>query len=370
MAVYKVPQDVEADDKLIGPFSFRQFIYLIIVAIAIAIAWGLSQLFIPLAIIPLPVIIFFGALALPLRKDQPMEIYLAAVVSFYLKPRKRLWRADGIQSLVEITAPKVVEIQRTKDLTQTEAERRLSYLADIVDTGGWAIRGVATSQSTSPMQNEVFFEAQQAEDVLATDGRVAGSFDTMINQSDQRRRQEILDRMHQSEVNTQPDIPAPQYTAPSLADPYASFGAPTQPPSFPGEPSVFAEPQTPPQVMNVPQPIITEVQPQVTFDPYPNSMRQSVVTPIGEKPTVPARPTVQPQATSYQQPAPSPASVQVPSTPVAQSAPLTTSEKVVAPDIIDLANNHSDLSIETLARQANRNRQQEADENEVIISLR
>jgi hypothetical protein len=24
MAQYKVPQDVEADDKLIGPFSFRQ----------------------------------------------------------------------------------------------------------------------------------------------------------------------------------------------------------------------------------------------------------------------------------------------------------------------------------------------------------
>lgn len=58
MAVYKVPQDVEADDKLIGPFSFRQFIYLIIAAIAIALAWGLSQLFIPLAIIPLPIIIF------------------------------------------------------------------------------------------------------------------------------------------------------------------------------------------------------------------------------------------------------------------------------------------------------------------------
>ena len=28
MAQYKVPQDVEAEDKLIGPFSFRQFIYL------------------------------------------------------------------------------------------------------------------------------------------------------------------------------------------------------------------------------------------------------------------------------------------------------------------------------------------------------
>src|SRR5690349_6970336 len=92
MAVYKVPQDVEAEDKLIGPFSFRQFIYLIIVAISIAIAWGLSRLLLPLAIIPLPLILFFGALALPLKKDQPMEIYLAAVVSFYLKPRKRLWQ--------------------------------------------------------------------------------------------------------------------------------------------------------------------------------------------------------------------------------------------------------------------------------------
>ena len=75
MAEYKVAQDVEADDKLIEPFSFRQFIYLIVVAGASAIAWGLAQVFVPLAILPLPVILLFGALALPLRKDQPMEIY-------------------------------------------------------------------------------------------------------------------------------------------------------------------------------------------------------------------------------------------------------------------------------------------------------
>lgn len=47
MASYKVPQDVEADDKLIGPFSFRQFIYLVIVVLAGFAAWGLAQLFVP-----------------------------------------------------------------------------------------------------------------------------------------------------------------------------------------------------------------------------------------------------------------------------------------------------------------------------------
>ena len=101
MAEYKVAQDVEAEDKLIGPFSFRQFIYLIIAAVAVALAWGLGQIFVGLAIIPLPVIIFFTVLALPLRKDQPMEIYVAAIISYRLKPRKRVWSPDGIESLIE-----------------------------------------------------------------------------------------------------------------------------------------------------------------------------------------------------------------------------------------------------------------------------
>ena len=45
MAQYKVPQDVEADDKLIGPFSFRQFVYLLIAGGLVALAVGLFQIF-------------------------------------------------------------------------------------------------------------------------------------------------------------------------------------------------------------------------------------------------------------------------------------------------------------------------------------
>src|SRR5690606_33628124 len=107
------------------------------------LSWGLAQLFIGLAVIPLPITVFFGALALPLRKDQPMEIYMAAMVSFYLKPRFRKWDPEGVETLINISAPKVAEVQRTKDLSQSEAEQRLSYLADIVDSQGWSIRGVS-----------------------------------------------------------------------------------------------------------------------------------------------------------------------------------------------------------------------------------
>lgn len=355
MAVYKVPQDVEADDKLIGPFSFRQFIYLVIVAIAIAIGWGLSRLFIPLAIIPLPIVLFFGALALPLRKDQPMEIYLAAIVSFYLKPRRRLWQADGIQSLVEITVPKTVEVQRSKNLSQSEAERRLSYLADIVDTGGWAIRGVNAPQTSSAMQNEVFFEAQQTEDILSEDGGVARSFDTMINKSDQRHRQEVLDRMRQPAPAAQP--PAPPVVAPILADPYASFGMPSEPPIPPTEPSVFTTPT--PAIPATPSP-------QVTFNPYPNSMHQSVVTPLSEQTSTMSQATPTPPSATPTPQQQTPSLVTLPAT---VPEPITTSEKPVSPDIINLANN-PDLSIATIAHEANRIRQQKIDETEVVISLR
>lgn len=68
MAQYKVPQDVEADDKLLGPFSFRQFVYLLVAGGLIALAVGLFQLFPLLAIIPLPPVLLLVALALPLKK--------------------------------------------------------------------------------------------------------------------------------------------------------------------------------------------------------------------------------------------------------------------------------------------------------------
>jgi len=319
MATYKVPQDVEAEDKLIGPFSFRQFIYLIIAVVGIALGWGLSQLFLPLAVIPLPIVLFFGALALPLRKDQPMEVYLAAVVSFYLKPRKRLWQPDGIQSLIQITAPKEIEVQRSKNISETEAQQRLSYLANIVDTGGWAVRGVEAPQSNA-MRSDAYFEAQQAPDVLDSSGGVARSFESMISQADNRRRQEMMERMHQSPA-PQPQQPTP----PPVVDPYATLTTPSD--------------TTP----------IDE--PSVTFNPYPTSIHQAVIQPLSEQnQSTPAPP----------EPAPT------------QKAPEPTSEKPISPDIINLANN-PDLSIETIAHEAQRIREKEEQslpEDEVVISLR
>jgi len=340
MATYKVPQDVEADDKLIGPFSFRQFIYLIAVAMCGALAWGLAQLFIGLAIIPLPVMIFFGALALPLRKDQPMEIYMAAMVSFYLKPRQRLWDPEGIESLIEISAPKTVEVQRTKDLSQTEAAQRLSYLANIVDSQGWAIRGVSGSSGTV-MNNDVYLEAQGAEDVLDTNTSIAHTFDQMMQQSTERMHEEARTRMFQA---TTPPAPVA-----------------TQPQTAPGQSSATADPllSQMSQQLGVTPGAASPNAGQPHYNPYP-TFHQSVIQPLND--------TAHRAESDIVPPAPAPAPVAVAPTP--EEKKVSTSDATLTAGIMNLANN-PDLSIETLAHEAHRLEKRAVEESEeVIISLR
>ena len=322
MSVYKVPQDVEADDKLLGPFNFRQFIYLIIVAGCIALDIFLWGIFPGLIILPLPVIIFFGALALPLRKDQPMETYLAAIVSFYLKPHKRLWQPDGIEHLIQISAPINKEDSLIKDISQMEASRRLSYLADIVDTEGWAIKhSVAPTQTA--VREEYSNEARSAEDMF-DNSRISSNVDNLLSQHDNRRRQQIMQNLdiarnlaqftNENSENIQDQTyyfdPKNRYEGSDNIK-FEDISATAQNPAL--QPSEFSQTQTSQsqitfeQNQNVPQQFgaisnfeISQSQPQNTlqnpqlqnqtfsqnpeniqlnYNPYPYSMNQKVISP-------------------------------------------------------------------------------------------
>lgn len=188
MAQYKVPQDVEAEDKLLGPFTFRQFIYLIVTVGSAGMSFAFFQIFPLLAIIPLPITFFFAILALPLKKDQPMETYLAAIVSFYLKPRKHIWLSGQRESTILITAPKKVEKSRTRNITEEEASHRLSFLAEIVDSEGYSIH----NNSSTTMQPEVIAEANSVTDIFDSPSPVIAQ---IIQQEQVSHHNELLAQM-------------------------------------------------------------------------------------------------------------------------------------------------------------------------------
>lgn len=334
MSVYKVPQDVEADDKLIGPFSFRQFAYLIIVALAILIAYGLGSLLLPLALIPLPIILLFSALALPLRKDQPMETYLAAMVSFLLKPHRRLWDPDGIDSTIEITAPKTIEYQLTKDISQSEAESRIGYLAKIVDSQGWAIRGTGNQEPNNSMITDAYYSAQQVDDIMDVNNAIFKSLSDKLNISDTKRHQSAIGIMKGVAPNIQQD---------TLITEQKTQTASTEANSI--QTDYFGNPLQQPQVSTSD----TELAQKIDYDPYPEEMHQKIIKPIQEQKTI--------QTNTIGK-------------VVSPAKPKTsTSEKPLSADIINLATN-TDLSIETIAREASRIHKKEDLNNEVFVSLR
>lgn len=195
MATYKVPQDVEAEDKLLGPFTFRQFVYLMIVFGSIVLAMGLFQIFPLLAIIPVPFGLFFVILALPLKKEQPMETYLAAIITYHLKPKKRFWMPGQSESTILITAPKKVETTRTRNITEEEASHRLSFLANIVDTEGHAIKTASSS-----MRDEFYAEAYNTTDMFDKSGTT--NLSHLITQEQQERHEEIVNQMRAAIQNS------------------------------------------------------------------------------------------------------------------------------------------------------------------------
>ena len=228
-----------------------------------------------------------------------MEVYLAAVISFILKPKQRLWRADGIERMVEVIAPRVEEKQYGKGYDQAEVNRRLSYLATLVDTHGWSVRGVDNPNSSvmnSSMQADWYNEAQTAQDPLDPSSKTARAFETLIERADEKRHDDIVQQMQRAQTT-----PTTQ-TAQDSQDDQALSSQPS------------------------------------TFNPYP-TMQQSIITPISEQTT----------ATAHTDQAPPPS-----------TAP-------VSPAIMDLARNHSDLSVASLQREAGRI--QKEHDKEVVISL-
>lgn len=325
MAVYKVPQDVEADDKLLGPLSFRQFIYAIVAAVGVFIAYLMAQIFIGLFVIPLPVIILFGVLALPLRKDQPMEMYLIAVIRFFLKPRLRKWEPEGAVKLVEIVAPRNLNEQRTNNLDPNEARSRLGHLAELMDTRGWSAKGVLDpALQTTP--NITVSDSDISNDIMDKDANVAQSFENLLAKKDVERHkstQQKMDSWRQAAEQPQDNT----LTASSAASP--------------GLDDIITQQQSIP-LANAND--AASADSAVHFNPYPSSIHQHVLQPLGDTPT--------PQPKTQQ----------------------TTSDKAVtstvSPDIMRLATESKNLSISTIAHEAHRLENKQDDNNEVVISLR
>ncbi len=168
MLQYKIPQNVGIEDKIVGPFSLRQ---LIILAVGGGISYVLfaitSRIYelnvLEYILIALPALFALAAAMLKIHNVTFIK-YLALLLEFAIKPKKRMWDHRGISALV---APDLTDkTPAKKDATaadQAEQDRRNVNLRDLsvtLDSGGFEhIEKVAHEDIDEVQDDDLITEA-------------------------------------------------------------------------------------------------------------------------------------------------------------------------------------------------------------------
>jgi hypothetical protein len=367
MATYKVIQDIEAEDKLVGPLTLKQFIFAAIAACFAFVAFMIASKTTIFAAIPfLPFILAFGIMAAPLGRDQPTDIWLAAKIRFFIKPRRRIWDQSGIKELVTITVPKRIEKHLSNGLSQQEVKSRLKALADTIDSHGWAIKNVDVNMYSSPTyigedsdrlidpaslpQVVPDIDITAADDIMDISSPVAQHFNEMVQQSTQTQKASAI-QMMQTAIQKQNNPTATNDTASTIDEIIASS----------------SQAQLPPDSAMFNASVITPSQTNAN-DSFVQPDADTAITTADEQALLKH---IKSERLKTRLIIPHHKIIETPEEIAARQAQAVTPPKdpVIVERVKNLANNSDDLTVASVAHLANRISQNDNDK-EVVIKLR
>jgi hypothetical protein len=124
---FEVPQFIEIEDKIFGPLTWRQFLYLG-GGIGGAVVMFLMLPFIIFMIFGIPLALLSGALAFYPINNRPFSYFLEALVTYLTKQKLYLWRRKEeatykVTSEMEQTLPQT-PITRTKKVSDISSLSR------------------------------------------------------------------------------------------------------------------------------------------------------------------------------------------------------------------------------------------------------
>ncbi|MFC1700948.1 PrgI family mobile element protein [Patescibacteria group bacterium] len=93
---FNVPQFIDIEDKIIGPFTLKQFLFLLAGGAVLLLLWFIIPNFFIFIFIGLPILILSLALAFyKVDNWQPFILYLGSMFKFFSRPRLYLWKREN-----------------------------------------------------------------------------------------------------------------------------------------------------------------------------------------------------------------------------------------------------------------------------------
>ncbi len=92
MQQFQVPQFITVEDRIIGPLTLKQFLYLLGASSVGLVGWFWLNIFL-FIFFALPIAGLFGAMAFAKINGQPLPTVITNAVNYFLQPRLYLWKS-------------------------------------------------------------------------------------------------------------------------------------------------------------------------------------------------------------------------------------------------------------------------------------
>ncbi len=128
---FKVPQNIDLEDKIVGPLTLIQFLYLLgggILDYILLITLGANFIF---WILSIPITIFALSMSFLKIQDQPLAHFIVAGIYYLTHPRIRVWqRTDQPEIIKAAPKKKKVEVMPEKRRIERSQLEQLAYVLD------------------------------------------------------------------------------------------------------------------------------------------------------------------------------------------------------------------------------------------------
>lgn len=128
--MFNVPQFIDVEDKIVGPLTWRQLLWMIGMGAALLTFFNIFEK-IPFVIISIPTVLAFVAFAFYRPNGFPMTTFVFYAILFLFRPKVAVWERP-LQEHPKIKEPEKTEEPLSRGAKKIESEK-LKELAKILD---------------------------------------------------------------------------------------------------------------------------------------------------------------------------------------------------------------------------------------------
>ena len=179
---YKIPQNVDVEDKIFGPLSLRQFSWIVFggfLGFVLYLVLAKINFFLFLAV-GLPAVGFFLALAFYRINERPFELFIVSSLRTMMRPKRRIWMRTLEEHEVVAPPPSPASLRPASKAGLHEVRSQLEELTMIVDTRGWG---------------------KSSEDAFLSEGRIVSAPEAGVHGWHQAEPEDVTDHSSETELD-------------------------------------------------------------------------------------------------------------------------------------------------------------------------